>query len=401
LSDDPPRLTRLFLSSAHARGADQVAQWMKAAGMQVRRDDMANVIGRYEGLDAHAPALVIGSHIDTVRDAGWYDGNLGVILGIAAVQRFHEKGQRFAFPIEVIAFGDEENLRFPTSLLGSRAMAGMVDPAELDARDADGLSVRMELERAGFDPDALANVRRARDEIAAYIEVHIEQGPVLDRAGLALGIVTAINGASRWRVSVGGMAGHAGTVPMHMRQDALAGFAEMTLAVETLARTVNGLVSTVGQVAARPGAANVIAGQVVFTIDTRHSDDVVRQSALESLAASLQSIADRRNLTLSIERYYDAAAAPCDPALQQAWADCLTRLQLPVHYLPSGAGHDAMAFRGIWPIAMLFVRCDRGISHNPAESIRTEDAHLALEALIDFVSHFEFGPSAATLHSNI
>ncbi len=389
LSDEEGRLTRLFLSPAHQRGCAQVGDWMRAAGMHVRQDAIANVIGRYEGHGPHAPALIIGSHIDTVRDAGWYDGNLGVILGIAAVRRLHETGTHFPFAIEVIAFGDEENLRFPTSLLGSCALAGKLTPGELDAKDVSGISVREELMRWGLDPNSLADAARPKTDALAYIEVHIEQGPVLDRADLPLGIVTAINGATRWRVTLTGMAGHAGTVPMTMRQDALAGFAEITLAVEALGNSVPGLVATVGQVSARPGAANVIAGQVLFTIDTRHSDDDIRRTALDQLDGLLKDIASRRQLILAVERYYDAPAAPCDRHLQKAWADSLIRLGITVHHLASGAGHDAMALAGHWPMAMLFVRCDKGISHNPRESILAADADLALSVLCDFISHFD------------
>jgi allantoate deiminase len=388
-SDDPDKLTRLFLSPAHRLAADTVGQWMADAGMNVRRDALANVIGRYEGLTTDAPALVIGSHIDTVGDAGWYDGNLGVILGIAAIHNLSRKNIRLPFALEVIAFGDEENLRFPTTLLGSRAMAGKVLPHELEKQDSAGLSVAQELIAFGCDPAQLAHATRKRSDIAAYIEVHIEQGPVLDNAGLALGIVTAINGATRWRVQVIGTAGHSGTVPMNARRDALAGFAEMAGIVEATANAHDGLVATIGQISALPGAANVIPGRVNFTVDMRHADDLVRKSALAELTAHFASIAKRRDLEITIDPYYDSAAAPCDLRLQAAWADSLKRLGLPVHHLPSGAGHDGLAFTGLWPISMLFVRCDRGISHNPAESMTTADAQLALDALMDFIGHFD------------
>jgi hydantoinase/carbamoylase family amidase len=387
-SDDPGQLTRLFLSPAHRLAANAVGDWMADAGMTVRTDTLANVIGRYEGATDHAPALVIGSHIDTVRDAGWYDGNLGVILGIAAIHNLSRQNIRLPFALEVIAFGDEENLRFPTTLLGSRAMAGKVALHELDKTDSAGLSVAQELIVFGCDPTQLAHTAREREEIAAYIEVHIEQGPVLDNAGLALGIVTAINGATRWRVQLIGTAGHSGTVPMNARRDALAGFAEMAGIVEMTAHAHDGLVATIGQVTALPGAANVIPGQVNFTLDVRHADDPVRKKALAELADQFASIAKRRDLEIAIDPYYESAAAPCDPRLQSAWADSLKRLGLPVHHLPSGAGHDGLAFSGLWPISMLFVRCDRGISHNPAESMTTADAHLALDALMDFIAHF-------------
>jgi allantoate deiminase len=389
ISDDPPKLTRLFLSDAHRKATTCVSDWMAEAGMAVRIDPIANVIGRYEGHTANAPALVIGSHIDTVRDAGWYDGNLGVILGIEAIRHLSAQNWRAPFAVEVIAFGDEENARFPTSLLGSRAVAGKVAAQELDARDSAGASVSDELRRFGLDPSALATVARKKSDILAYLEVHIEQGPVLDRANLALGVVTAINGATRWRVELVGNAGHAGTVPMDHRRDALAGFAAMCLAIEALAKSEPGLVATVGQVTARPGAANVIPGRVTFSIDCRHSDDAARQRALIALEARLHDIARERALILTIERYYDAPAAPCNPQMQILCAETLARLNQPVFHLASGAGHDAMALAPKWPIGMIFVRCKDGISHNPLESITQADAGLALDALIDFIRHFD------------
>ena len=388
-SDDAGKLTRLFLSPAHRLAADAVGHWMADAGMKTRLDPLANVIGRYEGASDDAPALVIGSHIDTVRDAGWYDGNLGVILGIAAIQNLSRRNMRLPFALEVIAFGDEENLRFPTTLLGSRALAGKVLPQELDKQDGSGRSVAQELIAFGCDPEKLAEAARKRSDIAAYIEVHIEQGPVLDNAGLALGIVTAINGATRWRVQLTGTAGHSGTVPMNARRDALAGFAEMAGLVEATALAHDGLVATIGQVSALPGAANVIPGRVTFTVDVRHADDLIRKKALVELTDHFATIAQRRGLEIAIDPYYDSAAAPCDPRLQSVWADSLKRLGLPVPYLPSGAGHDGLAFSGLWPMSMLFVRCDRGISHNPAESMTTADAQLALDALADFIAHFD------------
>jgi allantoate deiminase len=268
-------------------------------------------------------------------------------------------------------------------------VAGKVAAQELDARDANGASVSDELRRFGLDPSALASVARNKSDILAYLEVHIEQGPVLDRANLALGVVTAINGATRWRVELNGTAGHAGTVPMDHRRDALAGFAAMCLAIEALAKSQPGLVATVGQVTAKPGAANVIAGRVTFSIDCRHSDDAVRQRALLALETQLHEIARERALTLAIERYYDASAAPCDPQMQHLCAETLVRLNQPVFHLASGAGHDAMALAPQWPIGMIFVRCKDGVSHNPLESITEADAGLALDALIDFIRHFD------------
>ena len=395
ISDDAaPKLTRLYLSPAHRRAADLVMGWMQDAGMRARIDPLGTVVGRYDGPAADAPALVIGSHIDTVRDAGWYDGNLGVILAIMAVEKLSRAGQSLPFAIEVLAFGDEENLRFPSNLLTARAVAGTAVADDLTRADQSGQTIAQALTAFGLNPDDWAKAARPARDFLAYAEVHIEQGPVLDNASLALGIVTAINGATRWRVTLTGMAGHSGTVPMDVRRDALAGAAQMILAAENTARDQAGLVATVGQITALPGAANVIAGRAQFTLDLRHSDDAVRRRALQNLHDEFDDIATARGLGLTIEPFYDADAATCDPRLVAAWQRTLDRLGHPQKHLPSGAGHDGLAMIARWPISMLFVRCDKGISHNPAESITADDAGAALTALSDFIENFDAGEFA-------
>jgi allantoate deiminase len=390
ITDDPGKLTRLYLSAAHVKAAAQVETWMIHAGLSVRRDALGTVIGRLEGATPGLPALVLASHIDTVRDAGRYDGNLGVLAAIAAVEAVAgHQGQPRAFAIEVMAFGDEENVRFPTRLLSSRALTGAVAPAELDARDADGRSVAEDLPLIGGNAARLTSAERKPADIAAYLELHIEQGPVLEARNTALGVVTSISGATRLQLTVTGEAGHAGTVPMALRRDALAAAAEMILAVEILGTVTPQLVATVGQIAAAPGAVNVIPASVRFSLDLRHPDDAARQAALAKLAATFAAIAKRRHVVVASETTYDEPAAAADARVMALLSGTLERLQLPAVQLPSGAGHDAMAIAKRWPTGMLFLRCKGGISHNPAESITTADADLAVRALIDAVSHFD------------
>jgi hydantoinase/carbamoylase family amidase len=386
-SDEDGRLTRLYLSPAHRRAMRQVAAWMAEAGMAARLDPVGNVIGRYEGLRPGAPAILIGSHIDTVIDAGRYDGALGVLAGIAAVGALDRAGERLPVALEVVAFGDEEGVRFPTTLTGSRALAGTFDPGALDARDSEGVSLRAALAAAGCDGDAFDGCARRPEDTVAYLEVHIEQGPVLEAEGLPLGVVSAINGATRWRVEVNGVAGHAGTVPMALRRDALAAAAEMVLAVEREGRAMEDLVATVGQLEVWPGAVNVVPGGVRFSIDVRAPSNAVREAALAVLEATFTSIAERRGAALAIERFHDAGAVSCDPALIEQLSAAVGRAGLAPRLLPSGAGHDAMALAALCPIGMLFVRCAGGISHHPAEAISVADADLAVRVLLDAVRH--------------
>jgi allantoate deiminase len=385
-SDEPDRLTRLYLSPSYVAASDRLRGWMEEAGMRTRVDAVGNVIGRYG--DATGPALVLGSHFDTVRNAGWYDGNLGVIAAIAAVGFFHTKGDTFPFPIDVIAFGDEEGVRFPTTMTGSRALAGLVAPDDLDKRDGDGVSVREALASAGLDPDALATCVRAASDIAAYLEVHIEQGPVLERENRPLGIVTGIAGATRARVEVTGIAGHAGTVPMAMRHDALACAAEMILAVETVAHEKPKLVATVGVVDVRPKAANVIPGFAGFSLDVRSEKDVVREEGLAAIRAAFRAICERRHMGFHIDIAHSANAVQCDARLMDLCDEAVRRVGVAPRRLVSGAGHDAMIMARLAPVGMIFVRCRGGISHNPLESISPEDADFAVRALIEAVRAF-------------
>ncbi|MGR0184531.1 allantoate amidohydrolase [Azospirillum aestuarii] len=389
-TEEPGLLTRLFLTPQHRAAADWLMELMGKAGMSARLDPAGTVVGRYEGSVPGTPALLIGSHIDTVRNAGRYDGNLGVLAAVAAVAELDRRGERLPFAIEVLGFGDEEGVRFPVTLTGSRAVAGRFDRVALETRDRDGVRMADALRAFGGDPEAIAEAARKPGEALAFLEVHIEQGPVLEAEGLPVGIVTAINGATRFAVRLRGMAGHAGTVPMALRRDALAAAAEMTLAAERVAAASDaGLVATVGRIEAKPGAVNVIPGEVVFTLDVRAPEDAVRRDACAAILGDFEAIATRRGVELAVETTHDAAAAPCSPGIRRQIEAAVIRAGLRPLSLPSGAGHDAMAFAGVLPMGMLFVRCAGGISHNPAESITVEDADLSVQILLDIIRHFE------------
>jgi allantoate deiminase len=383
-TDEPGRITRLYLSPAHRAAAEATRRMMREAGMAAEIDAAGSVVGRIEGGSPNAPALLIGSHIDSVVDAGRFDGNLGVVLGIVAAQALREAGGA-TVPIEVVAFGDEENVRFPTNLSTSQALAGRYDPAWLDGRDTDGITLREALLRFGGDPDEIPGIARKRGAYRAYLEVHIEQGPQLEAADLPVGVVSAINGITRARARVTGEAGHAGTVPMPMRRDALAGLAEIIGAVERIGTRRSDTVATVGVAQVQPGAINVIPARVDFTLDARAPEDAVRHAMVRDIRSAAEAIAARRNLELSIEPFMDSPATPMDPVLIAAFEAAVAACGFPVLRLASGAGHDAVAMANLCPAAMLFVRCKGGISHNPAESITVEDADAAARVLIETV----------------
>ncbi|MBI3702455.1 MAG: allantoate amidohydrolase [Rhizobiales bacterium] len=388
-SDEPGKLTRLYLSAAHKAAAEELAGWMREAGLTVSIDALGTVLGRYESASPGAPALLIGSHIDTVRDAGRYDGALGVIAGLVAVEELAKCGENLPFAIEVVAFGDEEGVRFPTTLTSSRALAGQFDPAVLDLCDADGVSLRNALTAFGCDPAAIATIARSREQVLAYIEVHIEQGPVLEAADLPVGVVTAINGVRRLAVEVIGEAGHAGTVPMRLRRDALAAAAEMALAVERAANSSPDVLATVGRMEVSPGAVNVIPGNVRFTIDIRSPEDKQRDAATEEIVRSIRKIAAARRVELSISTMHEAPATACAPVMIDTLTQAVQHFGLAPHLLPSGAGHDAMAIARLCPVGMLFVRCAGGISHNPKEAISLQDADICVRILLEFLRNFK------------
>lgn len=388
-TETPGLLTRTYLTPAHHAAAAHLAEWMGGAGMAVRRDMAGNVIGRHEGLLPNAPTLLTGSHFDSVRNGGKYDGVLGILLPIACIQQWHAVGKRFPFAIEVIGFAEEEGVRFKATLLGSRAAAGTFDMAVLDNQDEDGHTMREVMAASGFHAVGLAKAAYDPASVLAFVEVHIEQGPVLLNEGLPLGVVTAIAGASRFMVEVEGLAGHAGTVPMQMRRDAAMAAAEIGLYIERRCQAGAGLVGTVGQFNVPNGAANVVPGKAVFSIDIRAEDDAVRQQAVIDVLAEIERVGHARNVTIKTRKTHEAASVPCAPRLQRQLAAALERCGQALRHLPSGAGHDAMAMAAIGEVAMLFVRCGNGgISHHPDEIMTAEDAALAAQVFSDFVEHF-------------
>jgi allantoate deiminase len=387
-------LARSYLTPQHRRAGEQIRAWMREAGMQADFDALGNVVGRYAGTDAGAPMILTGSHMDTVIDAGKYDGMFGVLAPIACVAELHRQGRRLAFPIEVVAFGDEEGVRFGTSMMGSKALAGKFDAAVLGNKDAGGITLREALEAFGGDPGDIATLRRKPEAIRVFVETHIEQGPVLLEEGLPVGVVTSIAGAFRARIALQGEEGHAGTVPMALRRDALAAASEMVLALEKHCRAGAGrVVGTVGKLAVAAGGAinvNVIPGRVEFTIDVRSGDDATRDGAVREIEKAFRDIAAARKVRLEWSTLQELAAAPCDAREQDRLARAIEASGIPVRRLPSGAGHDAMQFAGVAPIAMLFVRCGNGgVSHSPREALAAEDAEIATTVLLRYLESLE------------
>jgi allantoate deiminase len=389
ISETPENLTRIFLSPEHRAAADLLLSWMQSAGMRAHLDAIGNVCGRYEGDRPGLPCLMLGSHYDTVRDAGKWDGPLGLITAISCVADLNKKGRRLPFAIEVVGFADEEGVRFASTLLGSRAVAGTFVESVLGTKDSTGISMREAMIEFGLDPDHIGAAARAPSELLAYVELHIEQGPVLESQHLPVGVVTAISGATRLAASLIGMAGHAGTVPMALRHDALTGAAECIVAIEELCRTdPDGLVGTVGYIHAMPGATNVIQGKVSFTMDIRAASDTHRRRAVTDIVRRIESIAKRRKLSLQVDVTHENRTVPCGPWLRKQVADAVADEGYRAFELPSGAGHDGMAMIDIADVAMLFVRCRGGVSHNPAEHVDEADADAGARVLLRLIENF-------------
>lgn len=378
-SEESGRLTRRYGTPALRAAQEMTAGWMREAGLTVRRDAPGNLIGRRHAIAPGAKTLLLGSHLDSVRDAGRYDGPMGVLVAIAAVEALAET--RLPVAIEIYAFADEEGLRFHTSYLGSRPLVGALDPATLEVRDEEGVSVAEAMRAFGGDPGAIGSARRDPATLLGYIEAHIEQGPVLERLGLPVGVVTDIIGQTKAVVTYTGTAGHAGTTPMAMRKDALAAAAEFTLAVESTGNAAPGLVATVGRLTVEPGATNVIPGRVALSLDIRHADDATWRKAFADLVSEAERIADRRGDEVELATVMETPGVACDPALTAALERAISAAGLPPHRLVSGAGHDAVPLSGEMPVAMLFVRCKDGLSHNPAESITADDCGVAIDVL--------------------
>jgi allantoate deiminase len=384
------QLTRRFLTREHRATLDALSDWMVEAGMTVRLDAAANLIGRYEGASPAGPALMIGSHVDSVRNGGRYDGMLGVLLGVDCVELLHRQGRRLAVAIEVIAFGDEEGSRFASSMICSRAVAGALDASVLDMRDAEGVSLADAFSAFGMNLADIAAAARGPREVIAFLEAHIEQGPVLEAEDLPVGIVTTIAAQRRLLCKFTGIAAHAGTTPMGLRRDPGPAAAEAILALERLcAAGSGGLVGTVGRVSATPGAFNVIPGVVELSMDVRAETSMIRDAAIDAIVAEAEAIAARRDLGVTIEHPQSLPESPCDPALVALLEAAATSVGVRARGLPSGAGHDAMVMAGLCPTAMLFIRCRGGISHNPAEAVRLDDCHTALRVMLAFIEGVE------------
>ncbi|MCX7739552.1 MAG: allantoate amidohydrolase [Meiothermus sp.] len=383
LSEEEGRLTRTFLSPPMREVHRVLAGWMEALGMNVRLDAVGNLIGHYPAQKPDAPLFLLGSHVDTVRDAGPYDGVLGVVLALALVEAL--EGEGIPWALEVIACSEEEGVRFGVPFLGSKAAVGRFETELLQRKDVQGQSLAEAIRAFGLDPERIPQAAYEPGRVSGYLEFHIEQGPVLENLGYPLGVVEAIAGQSRLELTFIGQAGHAGTTPMPLRRDALAGAAEWMTWVEREARRTPGLVATVGRIAALPGAANVIPGEARLSLDVRHAEDEVRAHAVAHLVGRAQQIALRRGLELAYQTLHEQPAVPCDPYLREALAQAVEAQGYPVHRMVSGAGHDAMIMASLCPVAMLFLRSPKGLSHHPEESVWPQDVEAALRVGLHFL----------------
>jgi OHCU decarboxylase len=385
-SDAADGLTCAYLTEAHRRTAAQLADWMAEAGMEAHIDAVGNVVGRYAASMPNAKTLVTGSHYDTVRNGGKYDGRLGILLPIALVRHLKQRGERLPFDLEVIGFAEEEGVRFKSTFLGSSAVAGRFDNAQLDQQDEHGITMGQALADAGHDARQIGAIARDPASLLGFVEVHIEQGPVLLERGLPLGVVTAIAGSSRYLVELTGLASHAGTTPMGMRKDAAAAAAEIVLLVERRCSAGGSLVGTVGQLEVPGGSVNVVPGQCRLSLDIRAADDATRLAAVDDILAGISAICRERQVEERLYKIVEAEAAPCAPRLRDQLGAAVLRAGLPRFDLLSGAGHDAMMMAQVTDVAMLFTRCGNGgISHNRLETMTADDADIAAQVLLDFL----------------
>ena len=389
-SDTPDGLTCTYLTPAHRAVAAELQTWMRDAGMSAEIDAVGNVVGRYRSDNPSARTLVLGSHYDTVRNAGRYDGRLGILTALVMVEHLHRSGRKLPFHVDVIAFSEEEGVRFSTPYIGSSAIAGKFDASVLDRCDGEGNRLVDVMRAAGLDPKVIPALARAPQDLIGYLEVHIEQGPVLLHENHPVGIVTSIASSVRQRVSITGVAGHAGTVPMALRRDAAAAAAELVLYVERRCAAAPTLVGTVGELYVPGGAINVIPGHCELTIDIRAGDDQTRDAAVSDVLAEIKRIAERRGVAIEAKEIARGHNVPCSPRIQRLLAEAVTRAGIAVRSLPSGAGHDAMQFDGVTELGMLFVRCGNGgVSHSPLETITAADADLAARILLDTIMNYE------------
>lgn len=390
-SEPGPGVTRFSFTREHREVGALIGDWMRHAGLETHWDHAGNLVGRAEGSGADRRTLIFGSHQDSVRNGGRYDGMLGIVLPIICLETLHQQGTVLPFPVEVIAFSDEEGGRFTTSLIGSRAVAGSFDPAVLALTDAQGVSLDSAMRAFGAKPQEIAAVARSPEETRAFVEVHIEQGPVLENAQQAVGVVTALTGIERHRLTLTGRAAHAGTTPMPDRHDALAGAAAVVLALNRLCRETPDCVGVVGEMHIAPNVVNVIPAQVQLTVELRSPQDDIRRNARKRILEQAAQAAQAHRLGLKHERVYEQAAVACAPWLQQALANAASQIigrQPPALF--SGAGHDGLAMAGLTDIGMLFLRTPGGLSHNPDEALNAEDADIAAEVMLHFLRNFGF-----------
>jgi allantoate deiminase len=380
ISEDDGQLTRRFATPELAEASSRVAGWMREAGLSTRVDPVGNVVGRREG---GGRTLLLGSHLDTVRNAGRYDGPLGVLAGVALAGRLD--GEPLPFSLEVVAFSDEEGLRYGTPYLGSRVVAGSFRDEDLDRLDGDGIAMRDAILAAGGDPAAFAGEARAAESLLGYVELHIEQGPVIESLDGHVGVVSAIAGRTRARLELIGRAGHAGTVPMALRHDPLVVAARIVERVDAIARGGEGVVATVGELTVEPGAANVIPGRVTLSIDVRAADDAARLAAWETIGDRINRLSQEGGVEARALELEHTPAVACDPRLRALLASAASARGVDAPSLMSGAGHDAVILSGIAPVAMLFVRSPGGVSHHPDEALREQDVAVALDVLEEFV----------------
>ncbi|TDM05808.1 MAG: OHCU decarboxylase [Ideonella sp. MAG2] len=383
-------LTVTYLTEPHRACAQRLAHWMRddCGFDRVDIDAVGNVVGVYDGQTADAPRLLTGSHYDTVRNGGKYDGRLGILVPMAVVRALKASGTRLPFALEVVGFSEEEGQRYKATFLGSSALTGQFDTRWLDQQDAQGIPLHEAMRRAGLCVDDIPRLRRDPARYLGFVEVHIEQGPVLNALDLPLGVVTSINGSVRFMGEAVGEACHAGTTPMGQRHDAAAAVAELILALEKRASQVPDLVGTVGLLEVPQGSINVVPGRCRFSLDIRATTDAVRDACVADIRAEIARISQSRGVQFQLEETMRASAAPSAPEWQAHWEAAVAALGLPVHRMPSGAGHDAMTLHTVMPQAMLFVRgLNAGISHNPLESITADDADLAVHAFHHLLAH--------------
>ena len=382
-SADDDGITRAYLTEQHQQAHQQIQAWMEHAGLLSWEDSVGNQWGRKVSPNPTLPTLIIGSHSDTVTNAGKYDGNLGILLAIAALDQLREVA--LPFHVDVVAFADEEGTRFNTTLIGSSAVAGIYQSQWLTVTDRDGVTMGDAMRKFGLDPANIASAARRASDVSAYLEVHIEQGPVLEANNRAVGVVSGIAGAKRYELNVTGTAGHAGTVPLSLRRDALCGAAEMIQFIEYYAGK-HDMVATVGMCHTPQGAVNVIPGKTQFTLDIRSENQDKLEHAAQEIMVALERIAKHRQLQLEVSNIYDAPAVLCSEGLSQLWADAVHRVTgQEALLLPSGAGHDGLAMAKLTEVGMLFVRCEKGISHHPAEQVSVDDVSVALQTLVAMI----------------